>query len=151
MKAAMPTITLSANGATATVSVEQEAYNPNFVPEDGTKANPYTFKSPAQGYAWYQLVFGTATDGATLIMELSSNIHLANLGVEYSLSGKGPWYSIGHTYTAPNGAVYFNDAFAAASTAIVTKNADGVQYDILFKIVADGVTTYYKTTVPSNF
>jgi hypothetical protein len=145
------TIVITAGEFTKEIPVEQEAYNPNATAEDGTEANPYIFKSPAQGHAWYQLVFGTATDGATLIMELSSNIHLANLGVEYSLNGAGPWYSNGNTYTAPNGTTYFNADFAAASTAIVTKNADGVQYDILFKIVAGGVTTYYKATVPSNF
>ena len=143
-------ITVTAGALSQTIDVTQSKKSAQ-AGTDGTEANPHIFESPAQGYAWYQLVFGTATDGASLIMELASNIYLANLGVEYSLSGKGPWYSGGHTYTAPNGTVYFNDDFAANSTAIVTKNADGVQYDILFKIVAGGVTTYYKTTVPSTF
>ncbi len=143
-------ITVTAGELSQTITVTQSKKAAQ-AGTDGTEANPHIFESPAQGYAWYQLVFGTATDGASLIMELTSNIYLANLGVEYSLSGNGPWYSGGHTYTAPNGTVYFNDDFAANSTAIVTKNADGVQYDILFKIVAGGVTTYYKTTVPSTF
>ena len=144
------TITITAGDLTKDIAVTQSKKSAQ-AGTDGTEANPHIFESPAQGYAWYQLVFGTATDGASLIMELASNIYLANLGVEYSLNGEGPWYSSGNMYTAPNGTTYFNADFAANSTAIVTKNADGVQYDILFKIVAGGVTTYYKTTVPSTF
>ena len=64
------TITLSANGVTATIAVSQEAYNPNAAVEDGTEANPYIFKSASYGnWVW---TFADASNGDRVLMDCNS-------------------------------------------------------------------------------
>ena len=134
------TITLSANGATATVSVSQEAYDPNAVVEDGSEGAPYTFTSVASN--GFFLNFEGATNGASLQLDRqNSDVNqMSNLGKPFALNytaiiyaGSGCIYNVG-------GTVYQYAQFAPYSTLEVTK-ANG-NWTCKLKMSVDGGATY---------
>ncbi|MBR4952671.1 MAG: BACON domain-containing protein [Alistipes sp.] len=134
------TITLSANGVTATVSVEQEAYDPNFVPEDGSEEHPYTFEKVRTSN--YYLYFEGGSNGAQLQLDRQ------NTSVEPMVSWDGPfalndthiiYAGSGNLYTVGNVA-YSYATFAPYSTLEVT--LDGSIYTFKLKMSIDGGATY---------
>ena len=135
------TITLSASGATATISVEQEAYNPNAVVEDGTEANPYIFKSASYGnWVW---TFADASNGDRLLMDCNS----PQVGGWFNDNGYDTWirmtqllYGSGSSIYGHNGSDYINSAFWNDSYIKGVKNGD--EFTLTFKLSADGGTTY---------
>ena len=138
------TITLSANGVTATVSVEQEAYDPNFVPEDGSEEHPYTFEKVRTSN--YFLYFEGGSNGAELQLDRQ------NTSVEPMVSYDGP-FQLNYTaiiYAGPGnlytvgGFQYSYATFAPYSTLEVTQ--DGSIYTFKLKMSIDGgaTNTYYK-------
>ena len=134
------TITLSANGATATIDVAQEAYDPNFVPEDGSEEHPYTFgKVRTSGYYLY---FEEGSNGAQLQLDRQ------NQSVEPMVSWDGPfalndthiiYAGSGNLYTV-GGFGYSYATFAPYSTLEVT--LDGSTYTFKLKMSIDGGATY---------
>ena len=138
------TITLSANGATATITVTQDAYNPNFVPEDGSEEHPYTFEKVRT--SGFYLYFEGGSNGAQLqldrqnsdvspMVEFDGPFALNNTAIIYS--GSGNLYTVGNN-------VYGYATFAPYSTLEVT--LDGSIYTFKLKMSIDrGATyTYYK-------
>ena len=134
------TITLSANGVTATVSVEQEAYDPNYVPEDGSEEHPYTFEKVRT--SGYYLYFEGGSNGAQLQLDRQ------NQSVEPMVSYNGPfklnytsiiYAGSGNLYTV-GGFQYSYATFAPYSTLEVT--LDGNIYTFKLKMSIDGGATY---------
>ena len=134
------TITLSANGATATITVSQEAYDPDFVPEDGSEKHPYTFASVASN--GFFLNFEGATNGASLQLDRqNSDVNqMSNYDGSFALNytaiifgGSGNIYTVG-------GNTYYYASFAPYSTCEVTK-ADG-NWTIKLKMSIDSGATY---------
>ena len=134
------TITLSANGVSATVSVSQEAYDPNFVPEDGSEEHPYTFEKVRT--SGYYLYFEGGSNGAQLQLD-RQNTSVSPM-VEYdgpfALNYTGIIYAgSGNLYTVGNIA-YGYATFAPYSTLEVT--LDGSIYTFKLKMSIDGGATY---------
>ena len=134
------TITLSANGVYATVSVEQEAYDPNYVPEDGSEEYPYTFEKVRT--SGYYLYFEGGSNGAQLQLD-RQNTSVSPM-VEYdgpfALNYTGIIYAgSGNLYTVGNIA-YGYATFAPYSTLEVT--LDGSIYTFKLKMSIDGGATY---------
>lgn len=138
------TITLSANGVYATVSVEQEAYNPNAAVEDGTEANPYIFKSASYGnWVW---TFADASNGDRILMDCNS----PQVVGWFNDNGYDTWirmtkllYGSGSSIYGYNGSDYINSAFWNNSYIKGVKSGD--VYTLTFKMSVDGVTyTYYQ-------
>ena len=135
------TITLSASGATATISVEQEAYNPNAAVEDGTEANPYIFKSASYGnWVW---TFADASNGDRLLMDCNS----PQVNGWFNDNGYDTWirmtkllYGSGASVYGHNGTDYINSAFWNDSYIKGVKNGD--EFTLTFKLSADGGATY---------
>ena len=134
------TITLSANGVTATVSVEQEAYDPNFVPEDGSEEHPYTFEKVRTSN--YYLYFEGGSNGAQLQLDRQ------NTSVSPMVAYDGPfalnytaiiYAGSGNLYTVGN-VQYGYATFAPYSTLEVT--LDGSIYTFKLKMSVDGGATY---------
>ena len=134
------TITLSANGVTATVSVEQEAYDPNFVPEDGSEEHPYTFEKVRTSS--YYLYFEGGSNGAQLQLDRQ------NTSVSPMVAYDGPfalnytaiiYAGSGNLYTVGN-VQYGYATFAPYSTLEVT--LDGSIYTFKLKMSVDGGATY---------
>ena len=134
------TITLSANGVNATVSVSQEAYDPNFVPEDGSEEHPYTFEKVRTSS--YYLYFEGGSNGAQLQLDRQ------NTSVEPMVSYNGPFQlnytaiiyaGSGNLYTV-GGFQYSYATFAPYSTLEVT--LDGNIYTFKLKMSIDGGATY---------
>ena len=139
------TITLSANGVTATIAVSQEAYNPNAAVEDGTEANPYIFKSASYGnWVW---TFADASNGDRILMDCNS----PQVVGWFNDNGYGDWirmtkllYGSGASVYGYNGSDYVNSAFWNNSYIKGVANGDGT-YTLTFKMSVDGVTyTYYQ-------
>ena len=139
------TITLSANGVTATIAVSQEAYNPNAAVEDGTEANPYIFKSASYGsWVW---TFADASNGDRVLMDCSS----PQVVGWFNDNGYGDWirmtkllYGSGASIYGYKGTDYVNSAFWNNSYIKGVANGDGT-YTLTFKMSVDGVTyTYYQ-------
>ena len=139
------TITLSANGVTATIAVSQEAYNPNAAVEDGTEANPYIFKSASYGnWVW---TFADASNGDRVLMDCSS----PQVVGWFNDNGYGDWirmtkllYGTGASIYGYKGTDYVNSAFWNNSYIKGVANGDGT-YTLTFKMSVDGVTyTYYQ-------
>ena len=133
-------ITLSANGATATITVTQDAYNPNFVPEDGSEEHPYTFEKVRTSN--YYLYFEGGSNGAQLqldrqntsvspMVEFDGPFALNNTAIIYS--GSGNLYTVGNN-------TYGYATFAPYSTLEVT--LDGSIYTFKLKMSVDGGATY---------
>ena len=138
------TITLSANGVYATVSVEQEAYNPNAAVEDGTEANPYIFKSASYGnWVW---TFADASNGDRILMDCNS----PQVVGWFNDNGYDTWirmtkllYGSGASVYGYNGSDYINSAFWNNSYIKGVKSGD--VYTLTFKMSVDGTTyTYYQ-------
>ena len=138
------TITLSANGVSATVSVEQEAYNPNAAVEDGTEANPYIFKSASYGnWVW---TFADASNGDRILMDCNS----PQVVGWFNDNGYDTWirmtkllYGSGASIYGYNGSDYVNSAFWNNSYIKGVKSGD--VYTLTFKMSVDGTTyTYYQ-------
>ena len=139
------TITLSANGVTATIAVSQEAYNPNAAVEDGTEANPYIFKSASYGnWVW---TFADASNGDRVLMDCAS----PQVVGWFNDNGYGDWirmtkllYGSGASIYGYKGTDYVNSAFWNNSYIKGVANGDGT-YTLTFKMSVDGVTyTYYQ-------
>ena len=139
------TITLSANGVTATIAVSQEAYNPNAAVEDGTEANPYIFKSASYGnWVW---TFADASNGDRILMDCNS----PQVVGWFNDNGYGDWirmtkllYGSGASIYGYKGTDYVNSAFWNNSYIKGVANGDGT-YTLTFKMSVDGVTyTYYQ-------
>ena len=139
------TITLSANGVTATIAVSQEAYNPNAAVEDGTEANPYIFKSASYGnWVW---TFADASNGDRILMDCNS----PQVVGWFNDNGYGDWirmtkllYGSGASIYGYKGTDYVNSAFWGNSYIKGVANGDGT-YTLTFKMSVDGVTyTYYQ-------
>ena len=138
------TITLSANGATATVSVEQEAYNPNAAVEDGSEANPYIFKSASYGiWVW---TFADSSNGDRIVMDCNS----PQVDGWFNDNGYDTWirmtkllYSSGASIYGYKGNDYINSAFWNNSYIMGVKSGD--VFTLTFKMSVDGATyTYYQ-------
>ena len=134
------TITLSANGVSATVSVEQEAYDPNYVPEDGSEEYPYTFEKVRTSN--YYLYFEGGSNGAQLQLDRQ------NQSVDPMVSWDGPfalndthiiYAGSGNLYTVGS-FTYSYATFAPYSTLEVT--LDGNIYTFKLKMSIDGGATY---------
>ena len=134
------TITLSANGVYATVSVSQEAYDPNFVPEDGSEEHPYTFEKVSP--SGYFLYFENGSNGAQLQLDRQ------NQSVDPMVSWDGPfalndthiiYAGSGNLYTV-GGFQYSYATYAPYSTLEVT--LDGNIYTFKLKMSIDGGATY---------
>ena len=134
------TITLSANGVTASIAVSQEAYDPNFVPEDGSEEHPYTFEKVRTSN--YFLYFEGGSNGAELQLDRQ------NTSVEPMVSYDGPFQlnytaiiyaGSGNLYTV-GGFQYSYAIFAPYSTLEVTQ--DGSIYTFKLKMSIDGGATY---------
>ena len=134
------TITLSANGVYATVSVSQEAYDPNYVPEDGSEEHPYTFETVRT--SGYYLYFEGGSNGAQLQLDRQ------NTSVEPMVSYNGPFQlnytaiiyaGSGNLYTVGS-FTYSYATFAPYSTLEVT--LDGNIYTFKLKMSIDGGATY---------
>ena len=134
------TITLSANGVSATVSVSQEAYDPNYVPEDGSEEHPYTFETVRT--SGYYLYFEGGSNGAQLQLDRQ------NTGVDPMVSYNGPFQlnytaiiyaGSGNLYTVGR-FTYSYATFAPYSTLEVT--LDGNIYTFKLKMSIDGGATY---------
>ena len=134
------TITLSANGATATISVSQEAYDPNFVPENGSEEYPYTFeKVRTSGYYLYfeggsngaQLQLDRQNQSVSPMVEYDGPFALNNTAIIYA--GSGNLYTVGNN-------VYGYATYAPYSTLEVT--LDGSIYTFKLKMSIDGGATY---------
>ncbi|MBO7261455.1 MAG: BACON domain-containing protein [Alistipes sp.] len=134
------TITLSANGATATITVSQEAYDPNFVPEDGSEEHPYTFASVASN--GFFLNFEGATNGASLQLDRqNSDVNqMSNYDGPFALNYTAIIYSGSGNYYTVGGTTYYYADFAPYSTCEVTK-ADG-NWTIKLKMSIDSGATY---------
>ena len=138
------TITLSANGATATVSVEQEAYNPNAAVEDGSEANPYIFKSASYGnWVW---TFADSSNGDRIVMDCNS----PQVDGWFNDNGYDTWirmtkllYGSGASIYGYKGNDYINSAFWNNSYIKGVKSGD--VFTLTFKMSVDGATyTYYQ-------
>ena len=134
------TITLSANGVSVTVSVSQEAYDPNYVPENGSEEYPYTFEKVR--IANYYLYFEGGSNGAQLQLDRQ------NTSVAPMVSYDGPFQlnytaiiyaGSGNLYTV-GGNSYAYATFAPYSTLEVT--LDGSIYTFKLKMSIDGGATY---------
>ena len=134
------TITLSANGVCATVSVSQEAYDPNYVPEDGSEEHPYTFETVRTSS--YFLYFENGSNGAQLQFDRQ------NQSVEPMVAWDGPfalndthivYESVANLYTV-GGVQYSYSTYAPYSTLEVT--LDGSIYTFKLKMSIDGGATY---------
>ena len=134
------TITLSANGATAAITVTQDAYDPNAAVEDGSEENPYTFEKVRT--SGFYLYFEGGSNGAQLqldrqnsdvspMVEYDGPFQLNNTAIIYS--GSGNLYTVG-------GAAYGYAQFAPYSTLEVT--LDGAIYTFKLKMSVDGGATY---------
>ncbi len=139
-------ITLSANGVSATVSVEQEAYNPNAVAADGSESNPYTFTSVASN--GFFLNFEGAENGASLQLDRqNSDVNqMSNYDGPFALNYTAIIYGgSGNIYTV-GGNTYSYAQFAPYSTLEVTK-ANG-NWTCKLKMSVDGgaTFTYYTYT-----
>ena len=139
------TITLSANGVNATITVSQEAYNPNAAVEDGTEANPYIIKSASYGnWVW---TFADVSNGDRIIMDCNS----PQVVGWFNDNGYGDWirmtkllYGSGASIYGYKGTDYVNSAFWNNSYIKGVANGDGT-YTLTFKMSVDGVTyTYYQ-------
>ena len=138
------TITLSANGATATVTVTQEAYNPNAAVEDGSEANPYIFKSASYGnWVW---TFADSSNGDRVVMDCNS----PQVDGWFNDNGYDTWirmtkllYGSGASIYGYKGTDYINEAFWNNSYIKGVKNGD--TFTLTFKMSVDGATyTYYQ-------
>ena len=138
------TITLSANGVYATVSVSQEAYDPNAAVEDGTEANPYIIKSASYGnWVW---TFADVSNGDRILMDCTSS----NVAGWFNDNGHDTWirmtkllYGSGSSIYGYNGSDYVNGAFWNNSYIKGVKSGD--VYTLTFKMSVDGTTyTYYQ-------
>ena len=134
------TITLSANGVTAAITVTQDAYDPNAAVEDGSEENPYTFEKVRT--SGFYLYFEGGSNGAQLqldrqnsdvspMVEYDGPFQLNNTAIIYS--GSGNLYTVG-------GAAYGYAQFAPYSTLEVT--LDGAIYTFKLKMSIDGGATY---------
>ena len=133
-------ITLSANGATATITVTQEAYDPNFVPEDGSEEHPYTFEKVRT--SGYYLYFEGGSNGAQLQLDRqnTSVSPMVEYNGPFALNYTGIIYAgSGNLYTVGN-AQYGYATFAPYSTLEVT--LDGSIYTFKLKMSVDGGATY---------
>ena len=139
------TITLSANGATATIAVSQEAYNPNAAVEDGSEANPYIFKSASYGnWVW---TFADSSNGDRILMDCNS----PQVDGWFNDNGYDTWirmtkllYGSGASVYGYKGNDYINSAFWNNSYIKGVKNGDGT-FTLTFKMSVDGETyTYYQ-------
>ena len=138
------TITLSANGVYATVSVSQEAYDPNAAVEDGTEANPYIFKSATKnGWSW---IFADSSNGDRIVMDCNSTSVVG----WFNDNGYDTWirmtkllYGSGASIYGYKGSDYVNSAFWSNSYIKGVKSGD--VYTLTFKMSVDGATyTYYQ-------
>ena len=138
------TITLSANGVNATITVSQEAYNPNAAVEDGTEANPYIFKSASYGnWVW---TFTDSSNGDRVLMDCSS----PQVVGWFNDNGYDVWirmtkllYGSGSSIYGYKGNDYVNSAFWNNSYIKGVKSGD--VYTLTFKMSVDGTTyTYYQ-------
>lgn len=138
------TITLSANGVSATVSVDQEAYNPNAAVEDGSEANPYIFKSATAGsWTW---TFADSSNGDRIVMDCNS----PQVDGWFNDNGYDTWirmtkllYSTGASIYGYKGSDYVNSAFWNNSYIKGVRSGD--VFTLTFKMSVDGATyTYYQ-------
>ena len=138
------TITLSANGATAAITVEQEAYNPNAAVEDGSEAYPYILKSATYGnWVW---TFADSSNGDRIVMDCNS----PQVDGWFNDNGYDTWirmtkllYSSGASIYGYKGGDYINSAFWNNSYIKGVKSGD--VFTLTFKMSVDGATyTYYQ-------
>lgn len=137
------TITLSANGVYATVSVEQEAYNPNAAVEDGTEANPYTIKT-AYTSGW-QIHFEDASNGDSFQMDVNNTdmrAWIRDHGADTWIKFGSLLYSGGANLYTRNGTVYFIDSYAGYSYIKLSCDSSTSTYTCDFKMSVDGGSTY---------
>ena len=135
------TITLSANGATATISVSQEAYNPNAAVEDGSEANPYIFKSATKAdWSW---IFADSSNGDRIVMDCNST----QVDGWFNDNGYDTWirmtkllYGSGASIYGYKGNDYINSAFWNNSYIKGVKSGD--VFTLTFKMSVDGGATY---------
>ena len=136
------TITLSANGVTATVSVEQEAYNPNAAVEDGTEGAPYTIKT-AYTSGW-EIHFDDASNGDSFQMDVNATdmrIWISDHGADTWIKFGSLLYSSGANLYTHNGTVYYVASYAGYSYIKLSRDNNGV-YTCDFKMSVDGGNTY---------
>ena len=144
------TITLAANGATATIEVSQEAYDPNAAVEDGSEEHPYVFKSATYGnWVW---TFADSSNGDRLLMDCSS----PQVGGWFDDNGYDTWismtkllYGSGSSIYGYNGNDYINSAFWNNSYIKGVKN--GSEYTLTFKLSVDGGATHTYYTYTGTF
>ena len=137
------TITLSANGVSATVSVEQEAYNPNAAVEDGTEANPYTIKT-AYTSDW-QIHFADASNGDSFQMDVNNTdmrVWIRDHGADTWIKFSSLLYSSGANLYTRNGTVYYIDSYAGYSYIKLSCDSSTSTYTCDFKMSVDGGSTY---------
>ena len=137
------TITLSANGAYATVSVEQEAYNPNATVEDGTEANPYTIKTAYT--SGLEIHFEDASNGDSFQMDVNSTdmrVWISDHGADTWIKFGSLLYSSGANLYTHNGTVYFVGSYAGYSYIKLSRDGSTSTYTCDFKMSVDGGSTY---------
>ena len=137
------TITLSANGVYATVSVEQEAYNPNAAVEDGTEANPYTIKT-AYTSGW-EIHFEDASNGDSFQMDVNSTdmrVWISDHGADTWIKFGSLLYSSGANLYTHNGTVYYVGSYAGYSYIKLSRDGSTSTYTCDFKMSVDGGSTY---------
>ena len=136
-------ITLSANGVSATVSVEQEAYDPNAVAEDGSEGAPYTIKT-AFTSGW-EIHFEDASNGDSFQMDVNNtdmrawiNDHGADTWIKFS----SLLYSSGANFYTRGGTVYYVGSYAGYSYIKLSRDSSTSTYTCDFKMSVDGGSTY---------
>ena len=137
------TITLSANGATATITVTQEAYNPNAAVEDGSEANPYSIKS-AFTSGW-QIHFADASNGDSFQMDVNNTdmrVWISDHGADTWIKFSTLLYSSGANLYTHNGTVYYIDSYAGYSYIRLSRDASTSAYTCDFKMSVDGGSTF---------
>lgn len=136
------TITLSANGATATITVTQEAYNPNAAVEDGSEANPYIIKT-AYTSGW-EIHFDDASNGDSFQMDVNNTdmrAWISDHGADTWIKFGSLLYSGGANLYTHNGTVYYVGSYAGYSYIKLSRN-DSKVYTCDFKMSVDGGSTY---------
>ena len=136
-------ITLSANGVSATVSVEQEAYNPNAVAEDGSEGAPYTIKT-AFTSGW-EIHFEDASNGDSFQMDVNNTdmrAWISDHGADTWIKFSSLIYSSGANLYTRNGTVYYVGSYAGYSYIKLSRDSSTSTYTCDFKMSVDGGSTY---------
>ena len=137
------TITLSANGVYATVSVSQEAYDPNAAVEDGTEDNPYTIKT-AYTSGW-EIHFEDASNGDSFQMDVNNTDMrnwISDHGADTWIKFGSLLYSSGANLYTHNGTVYYVGSYAGYSYIKLSRDGSTSTYTCDFKMSVNGGSTY---------